>query len=117
MESLEPEGHLECMLAERIAIALWKLRRLEQWHQNYSASDEPGFLQPSAAELTPTERWMRKVYNLFPRGKTALLILRYEAHYNRQYIQTLHELEAMQERRKGNATPLTRVDVTGAPGS
>ncbi len=44
------------------------------------------------------------------------LILRYETHYHRLLIQTLHELEAIQIRRKGGTSPLARLDITGAPG-
>jgi hypothetical protein len=38
-------------------------------------------------------------------------INRYEAHLSRQMYQALHELEALQKRRGGEATPLARVDV------
>ncbi len=40
-------------------------------------------------------------------------VQRYEAHLHRQMIQTLRELEAMGERRRGGATPLGRLDVSG----
>ena len=36
---------------------------------------------------------------------------RYEAHLSRQMYQALHELEALQSRRRGAASPLARVDV------
>ncbi len=41
-------------------------------------------------------------------------VQRYEGHLHRQLIQTLRELEAMQERRRGGAAPLARLDVSGA---
>jgi len=44
-------------------------------------------------------------------------VQRYEGHLHRQLIQTLRELEAMQERRRGNAAPLARLDVGGLDGS
>jgi hypothetical protein len=40
-------------------------------------------------------------------------IPRYEAHLSRQMYQALHELEALQARRKGGAAPLARIDVSG----
>ena len=40
---------------------------------------------------------------------------RYESHLHRKYIQTIHELEAMQGRRQGSKTPLARLDILGAP--
>lgn len=41
-------------------------------------------------------------------------VQRYEGHLHRQLIQTLRELEAMQERRRGGAAPLARLDVSGS---
>ncbi len=38
-----------------------------------------------------------------------------EAHLSRQLYQALHELEAMRAGRRGQAAPLVRVDVQGAP--
>jgi hypothetical protein len=38
-------------------------------------------------------------------------IARYEAHLSRQMYQALHELEALQARRRGKVTPLARVDL------
>ena len=43
-------------------------------------------------------------------------IMRYEAHLHRQLHQTLHELEALQSRRKGGRpSPLARLDVAASP--
>jgi hypothetical protein len=42
-------------------------------------------------------------------------ITRYEAHLQRQLIQTMHELEAIQDRRRGRAAPLARVDLNMDP--
>lgn len=39
-------------------------------------------------------------------------IMRYEAHLSRLLNHALHELEALQERRRGNAAPLARLDIT-----
>ena len=38
-------------------------------------------------------------------------VIRYEAHLSRQLYQALHELEAMRAERRGQPTPLLRVDV------
>jgi hypothetical protein len=40
-------------------------------------------------------------------------VLRYEAHLSRQLYAALHELEAMQARRAGEAAPLARLEVSG----
>jgi len=44
-------------------------------------------------------------------------IMKYEAHLHRMEIQTQHELEALQARRKGERSPLNRIDFSGPPGS
>jgi len=40
-------------------------------------------------------------------------IIRFEAHLTRQLYQALHELEAMRAARRGQPTPLLRMDVQG----
>lgn len=132
VEHFEPEGHLEHMLVERIAIALWKLRRLEG-HQTtltvrHIAKAEVDLLRsraegdmllrrPPSAEDIPEDDILRaQAVRTFPPPGEMALILRYEAHYHRLCIQTLHELEAIQIRRKGGSSPLARLDITGAPG-
>ena len=55
--------------------------------------------------------------HLLPDDKTLDLVIRYEAHLNRQLNQTLHELEALQTRRRGGVAPLARLDVQGLPGA
>ena len=52
---------------------------------------------------------------LFPNHLIIDNLMRYEAHLHRQYIQTLHEIEALQARRRGERTPLARLDITGSP--
>jgi len=42
-------------------------------------------------------------------------ITRYEAHLSRQFYQAKHELEVLQKQRRGEPTPLARLDVQGAP--
>ncbi len=44
-------------------------------------------------------------------------VTRYEAHLYRRLFQALHEIEALQARRRGEAAPLTRLQVHGLPGS
>jgi hypothetical protein len=42
-------------------------------------------------------------------------ITKQERHFHRQALQTLHEIEALQARRKGHPVNLARVDFTGPP--
>jgi hypothetical protein len=55
--------------------------------------------------------------SLIPNDWHMRTIMRYEAHLHRQYIQTLHELKAIQARREGNPTPLARLNITAPPGT
>jgi hypothetical protein len=50
-----------------------------------------------------------------PDGDVINKVIRYEAHLNRQLVLTMHELEALQARRRGAVNPLARLDVVGAP--
>lgn len=63
-------------------------------------------------------RWERQASRLrrertLPNPQDLDRVMRYEAHLHRQMTQTLHELEAMQERRRGHAAPLARLDLSG----
>ena len=42
-------------------------------------------------------------------------IMRYETHLHRLWLQTLHELEAIQIRRHGGHAPLARLDISAPP--
>jgi hypothetical protein len=50
-----------------------------------------------------------------PVGNELDKIMRYEAHLSRQLYQGKHEVEDLQKQRRGEATPLARLDVQGAP--
>ena len=53
---------------------------------------------------------------LLPDEKTLEKVSRYEAHLSRQLYKAMHELEALQLRRRGGAAPLARLDVEGMDG-
>jgi hypothetical protein len=61
------------------------------------------------------ERMSRE--RLLPDEKTLEKVARYEAHLSRGLYKALHELEALQARRTGDAAPLARLDVDGLAGS
>jgi hypothetical protein len=67
-------------------------------------------LQQAAANL---DRMRRE--RLLPVDPVLLKVIRYESHLNRQLYQALHELEALQGRRRGERTPLARLDVQALP--
>lgn len=51
---------------------------------------------------------------LLPDDKTLEKVARYEAHLSRMLFKAMHELEALQIRRRGGAAPLARLDVDGS---
>jgi hypothetical protein len=61
------------------------------------------------------ERMSRE--RLLPDEKTLEKVARYEAHLSRGLYKAMHELEALQARRTGDAAPLARLDVDGLAGS
>ena len=103
VDALGPAGPVELALAERVAITLWRLRRVAAYET--AAIAERQHLATASARLLPHPLDIDK-------------IIRYEAHLNRQLYQALHQLEAMRAERHGQPSPLLRVDVqhhTGTP--
>jgi hypothetical protein len=92
--SLAPVDSLETKLAERVALVLWRLRRVIAYEQAEYARANAGH-----AEFR------------LPEGNELDKIMRYEAHLSRQLYQAKHELEVLQKQRRGEATPLARLDI------
>ncbi len=95
-DTLAPVGPVERALTERVAAAIWRLRRVAAYET--AALAERQDLAPASARLLPHPLDLDR-------------IIRYEAHLNRQLYQALHELESMRAERRGQPTPLLRVDV------
>jgi hypothetical protein len=102
LEALAPAGPVERALAERVASAVWRLRRVRAYEEATIA--ERQHLEVASARLLPHPDEIDK-------------IIRYEAHLGRQLYQALHELEAMRAARRGQPTPLVRVDVQDPDGT
>jgi hypothetical protein len=128
--SVEPDGYLEEEMANRLAGLLWRLRRVGAYEAEQitlDINDIPENILSSARYIeavsgkTIEDRYtVEKMDTLigarqFPRADIIERIMKYESHLHRQYIQTLHELEALQARRRGERTPLARLDITGSP--
>jgi hypothetical protein len=96
VESLAPVGPVETALAERVASAIWRLRRVAAYEE--AAIAERQHLAMASARLLPHPNAINTV-------------IRHEAHLSRQLYQALHELEAMRAERRGRPTPLIRVDT------
>ncbi len=128
--SCAPEGKLEEELVDRLAFIFWRLRRLKDYETaqlNYQVqTTERGLsIAEAYAEGTLSEGELpdidpRKVaayqhLNVIPVGSILNNVIRYETHLHRQWVQTLHELEALQARRRGERTPLARFDFSAPP--
>lgn len=130
VESLEPEGWLETVLAVRIASLFWRLDRVVRYETavtaqgveyvsgDVAASDVSGRgalangdlqEQPSQRNMAEAETW------LLPTSFHLDRVMRYETHFHREMLQTSNLLEAVQARRHGQPTNLTRLDVSSSP--
>ena len=130
-ETINPENYIEEMLAERLALNLWKRRRIDVYQAAATrrwVDDAYSHLQTvdalrrgtlSKGEFTEpgeNELHIEQGVRLLAMTDELQKVMRYEAHLHRETLQLLHELEAMKTRREGGAAPLARLDITGAPG-
>ena len=126
--NLAPEGALEEQLAQRIATLLWRLRRVTRYEtavinhhvattrQDLHAAD--AYLAPNGKDVpdpAPLRVAAYKEARVIPLDADVDKIMRYETHIHRQAVQTMHELEALQARRRGEQTHLARLDISSPP--
>lgn len=114
VDDLAPVGKVETLLAERAALLFWRLgrvwraevgavaRQMARGQTLYALEEIPSELG-QAARLVPYDQGMS--------GEAHLT--RYEVTISRLLFQVLHELEARQKQRRGEAAPLGRLDVNG----
>lgn len=124
--ALAPVGAVEADLAARVASLLWRLRRVpvaeaalvaraaareaaaDARRAKTRAALGPDHFYASAFDALPAPPPLH-----LPDAEALNVVDRHEAHLNRQLLHTLHELEALQDRRSGHRTPLARIDVHG----
>jgi hypothetical protein len=112
--ALDPDNPVEYAIAERIVEHLWRLRRGGRAEAQMISIDD--FTNDKLArDLEGTSHAFTPLHRLLPEPRHMEQIIRYEAHHGRRLSQALRDLEALQERRKGNPTPLARLDITGLP--
>lgn len=131
IDSLQPEGFLEEELAARLAGILWRLHRVTRYevsatmlHMADSAEGLPVAEDYAAGamgnweliEPEKREAYARRESRILPAPDHLQIICRYEALFHRQWLQTLHELEALQARRRGEPTHLAGFDISSPPG-
>ena len=113
LQSLQPDGALEELLAERVVGTAWRLARVARYERD--AIDDAVQAQrlaaaPEAKPRAPPRRY-RTVEELagtmerhppqLPKLFIVEQIARYEGHLHRQFMQCLHELQRVQARRLG----------------
>jgi hypothetical protein len=126
-ESFEPADYAEELIAERIALNLWKRRRVDvyqaatarKWiNVAYSHLQVVGaYAQGTLAKGEMPEPDERDLYieervRLLGMSDDIQRVMRYDAHLHRQTLQLMHELEAMQARRRGENAPLASRSTT-----
>jgi hypothetical protein len=127
-KELQPVGFLERSLVRRIALYDWRLRRVEffeaaaisanlqgtargyaaqvQYEAELDGRDKPEFV------LDEVKRYANM--RLLPGSNALDKVMRYESHLWRKRTQASHELEVLQARRRGEPTPLARINVTSS---
>ena len=105
---LAPVGALETALAERAALLLWRLNRVWRAETALIARQIDRRVKFDLDGMMGTPTDAAELSIPVPNDDH---VSRYEVHISRQLWSTLHELEAMQRRREGDAQPLARLEV------
>ena len=130
VENLAPEGPLEEDLAENIALLRWRLKRVTHYETailNHQVIQTESDLATAEAygtgtlsrgvlpQIDPMVVAAHQQTRVIPERTSLDKIMRYETHLHRIWLQTLHELEAIQIRRQGGHAPLARLDISAPP--
>jgi len=107
--AFQPVGDLELVLTHRIALTLWRLNRLIGFERHALRPTEH-YLSEYRSLIRGLNGAEARLDRVFPTGDVER-IERYEAHLHRMFLKDLHELEALQTRRRGDPTPLARVEI------
>ncbi len=129
-EAVVPFDYLEEALAERVALILWRFKRLVRYEREQVRNRQSSITrdlavvafvekrqltkEPEQRDLDTINRWLMD--RLIPEEKELNLLMRYEGRLHRHLLQLLHELEAMKARRRGEPAPLARLDIQGLAG-
>ena len=106
-EYLRPVGALECLLADRIVAAVWRLRRVHVVETDLFQSCLDISVQQSLGTVFAQDSEEDGAF---------LRLSRYEVCIERGLYRALHELERLQARRLGaDVPPPTTVDGCGSP--
>ena len=116
LTDLFPEGELECMLADRIVAACWRLQRTVRIEREMLDADL-GQGVAFGPKFSKTNSTLGRCVAMDMAGyNTYGKLCRYEAHIERGLYKALHELQRLQAARTGQpvlAPVAVDVDVTG----
>lgn len=102
-ENLKPIGAIEVLLVERIVSGVWRLRRalsVEATAMEYYTNSSSSLFEDNPEQKAITDSFNNELVEK---------IIRYETTIERSIYKALHELERMQSKRNGKATPLPNV--------
>jgi len=111
---LAPDGYVQEIIAERIALNSWRLRRLVRFEREQVRNRHRGFMdnlkavaihdhrelqkEPLDSDLDLLDRWSMDA--LIPREKELMLLMRYEGRLTRHLRLDLLHLEHMKRQRR-----------------
>jgi hypothetical protein len=111
---LAPEGYMQEVFAERIALTTWRLRRLIRFEREQVRTRQRGLMddlktlamyehrnlekEPLDKDLELLDSWAMSA--LIPREKELMLLMRYEGHLTRHLRLDMLQLEHMQRQRR-----------------
>ena len=109
LSELSPNGELEGILAERIVIDAWRLRRVPVLEATLYRRGEQFEIEAGSGEADPS---VIATQSLGRYSETFANLWRHEAALSRSWSRTLHELQRLQAIRAGERVPApAAVDV------
>ena len=101
LASLAPQDHLQAVLAERIALQLWRLARVARYEadvttreREYAQRDAPTSYDPGASRPQKVRHTLLRL--ALPQETELEKIQRYEAHLSRELYRALKEYKSLQ---------------------
>lgn len=106
LSDLRPRGALEKMLAERIVLSIWRLRRAMSIELDVIRAGLERYKSSSQRERTNTSAWRSIASNELGCNGSWININRYEIAIERQLYKALHELLRLRAERGGEHIPI-----------
>jgi hypothetical protein len=113
-KSLKPKGELENIFVDRIISNIWRLKRCLKVEKNVMEFEANNENEIRMFDMTPNQAERESISSMM-RNNLVDRILRYETTIERSIFKSLHELERIQAKRKGevvNSPVAVDVDVS-----